>query len=99
MCAKSLQSYLTLQPYGLPGPSTHGARIVEWIAMPSSRGSFRTQGSNMRWQAGSLPQAHLGSPKTPGSTLKKKTHLQLAQVIYTGTVIPKSKKHFFSEAG
>ena len=34
----------------LPGPSVHGilqARILEWVAMPSSRGIFLTQGSNL----------------------------------------------------
>ena len=46
-----------------PGSSVHGicqARILEWLAMPSSRGVFSTQGSNqhllclLHWQAGSL---------------------------------------------
>ena len=43
--AKSLQSCLTLcdpMDYSLPGSSVHGilqARILEWVAMPSSRGS------------------------------------------------------------
>ena len=43
--AKSLQSCLTLcdlVDYSLPGFSVHGilqARILEWVAMPSSRGS------------------------------------------------------------
>ena len=42
---KSLQSYLTLcspMDYNQPGSSVHGilqARILEWVAMPSSRGS------------------------------------------------------------
>ena len=42
---KSLQSQSTLwnpMDYSPPGPSVHGilqARIQEWIAMPSSRGS------------------------------------------------------------
>ena len=42
---QSLQSYLTLSEsvdHGLPGSSVHGilqARIVGWVAMPSSRGS------------------------------------------------------------
>jgi len=46
------QSCLTLcDPMGcsLPGSSVHGilqARILEWVAMPSSRGIFPTQGSN-----------------------------------------------------
>ena len=44
MHAKSLQSCLTLRPHGLslPGSYIHGifqARILEWTAMPSSRGS------------------------------------------------------------
>ena len=33
-----------------PGSSVHGilqARILEWVAMPSSRGIFLTQGSNL----------------------------------------------------
>ena len=42
--AKSLQSYLTLHNpmnHSLPGSSVHGilqAGILEWVAMPSSRG-------------------------------------------------------------
>ena len=45
VCAESLQSCLTLydhMDYSLPGSSVHGilqARILEWVAMPSSRGS------------------------------------------------------------
>ena len=45
MRAKSLQSYLTLRDpmdCSPPGSSVHGilqARILEWVAMPSSRGS------------------------------------------------------------
>ena len=47
-----------------PGSSVHGilqARVLEWVAMPSSRGVFPTQGSNLPslislllWQAGSF---------------------------------------------
>ena len=54
VCAKLLQSSLTLCDQGdcsLPGSSVHGflqARILEWVALPSSRGSSqprdRTQG-------------------------------------------------------
>ena len=46
-----------------PGSSVHGilqARVLEWVAMPSSRGIFPTQASNpslLRWQAYSLPLA------------------------------------------
>ena len=45
VCAKLLQSYLTLcdpMDYSLSGSSVHGilqARILEWLTMPSSRGS------------------------------------------------------------
>ena len=48
MRAKSLQSCLTLgTPWSPPGSSVHGilqARILEWVAMPSSRGSSLGQG-------------------------------------------------------
>ena len=46
------QLCLTLQPHGLyslPGSSVHGilqARILEWVAISSSRGNFPTQGLN-----------------------------------------------------
>ena len=48
----------------LPGSSVHGilqAGILEWVAMPSSKGIFATQRWNLpllcllHWQAGSLP--------------------------------------------
>ena len=45
MHAKSLQSCLTLcdpMDYSLPGSSVHGilqARVLEWVAVPVSRGS------------------------------------------------------------
>ena len=54
-----------------PGFSVHGilqARILEWVAMPFSRGIFLTQGFNLRlldllhWQAGSLPLVPPGDP-------------------------------------
>ena len=69
MCAKLLQSCLTLyNPVACnpSGSSVHGilqARILEWVAMPSSRGIFLIQGLNLPllnllyWQAGSLPLA------------------------------------------
>ena len=65
--AKSLQSCPTLcypMDCSPPYSSVHGilqARILEWVAMLSSRGIFPTQGSNLsllcllHWQAGSLP--------------------------------------------
>ena len=50
-----------------PGSSVHGilqARILEWVAMPFARESFRPrdQTRSRASQAGSLPPCHLGSP-------------------------------------
>ena len=53
MCAKSLQSCPTLcnpMDCSPPGSSVHGilqARVLEWVAMPCSRGIFPTQGLNL----------------------------------------------------
>ena len=72
--AKSLQSCLTLcdaMDYSLPSSSVCGifqARILKWVAMPSSRGIFPTQGLNpslfclLHWQACSLPLVPPGKP-------------------------------------
>ena len=54
----------------LPGSSVHGilqARILEWVTMPSSRGSSRPRDRTyvsclLHWQAGSLPLAPPGKP-------------------------------------
>ena len=60
MDAKSLQPYLTLfdpVDHSLPGSSVHGilqARLLEWVAMPLSKGS--SQRSNL----------HLMSPALAG---------------------------------
>ena len=75
VCAELLQSRLTLCSHiycSPPGPSIHGilhARILVWVAIPSSRVIFLTQGSNLPllrlrlWQAGSLPLAPLWKTK------------------------------------
>ena len=53
MCVLVAQSCLTpcdLVNCSPPGSSVHGilqARILEWVAMPFSRGSSLTQGSNL----------------------------------------------------
>ena len=68
------QSYLSLwdpRDCSLPGSSVHGilqARILEWVAMPSSRGIFPTQGLNPgpSMHADSLPSEPLGKPKNTG---------------------------------
>ena len=67
LCAESLQSYPTLCSPVDCSPtdsSVHGVlqvRILEWVTIPSSRGSSLTRGLNLRllclldWLAGSLP--------------------------------------------
>ena len=72
MHAKSLQLCLTLcnpMDCGPPGSSVHGilqARILEWVAIPFSRGSSRPRDQtcvsyvSLHWQAGSLPPAPRG---------------------------------------
>ena len=62
----------SLRPHGLsppPGSSVPGilqARMLEWVAMSSTRGVFPTQGRNphlqglLHWQEGSLPLAPVG---------------------------------------
>ena len=51
-----------------PGSSVHGsfqARILEWVAISSSKVIFRTKELNLKllhWQADSLPLSHLGNP-------------------------------------
>ena len=73
MCLRA-QSWLTLgnpMDYNPPGSSVHGilqARTLEWVAIPSSRGSSqprdRTQVSCVSCIDGQivLPLSHLGSP-------------------------------------
>ena len=72
MPAKSLQSYPSLCDiidHSPPGSSVHGilwARILEWVAMPSFRGSSWPRDRTcislclLHWQVGSLPLAPSG---------------------------------------
>ena len=79
MCAKCLLSRFSHDSDPIscspPGSSVHGilqARILEWVALPSSRGSSRHRDQTQRsdpplfcpphWQAGSLPLAPPGKP-------------------------------------
>ena len=70
--AQSLQSCPTLwdpMDYSLPGCSIHGilqARILVWIAMPSSRGPPRSRGQThvSSFQTDSLPSEPPGKPLT-----------------------------------
>ena len=75
--AKSLQTCLTLcnpMDCSLPGSPVHGilqARILEWLAMLSFRGSSQPRYQThisclLHWQTGSLP---LTPPGKPSSTL------------------------------
>ena len=70
-CAKSLQLCLTLcdpREESHPGSSVHGtlqARVLQWVAMPSSRGSSQPRGPtasliSLHWQVCSLPLAPPG---------------------------------------
>ena len=67
-CAKLLQSWPTLfdpMDWNPPGSSVHGifqTGILEWVAMPSSRGSSwpRDLTPFLNWQVGSLPLAPPG---------------------------------------
>ena len=78
MHAKLLQSWLTLcdpMDRSPPGSSVRGilqARILEWVARPSSRGSsqprYQTHVSYiyLHWQVGPLPLAPPGKPPNVG---------------------------------
>ena len=73
-CAKSHQSCPTFcdpMDCGLPGSSVQGilqARILQWVAIPSSRGSFQPRDRIcislwfLHWQEGSLPRVPPGNP-------------------------------------
>ena len=80
--AKSLQSCLTLcdpMDYSPPGSFVPGilqAKIMEWVAMPSSKGSFRPRDRTyvsclLHWQAGS---SLLVPPGKPNSSSYKGTN-------------------------
>ena len=61
-------------PYSLPGSSVHGilqARILEWVAMPSSRGSSqpRIESRSLSLQVNSLLSEPPGKPHFLGSIL------------------------------
>ena len=87
MHAKWLQSRPTLcdpMDCSPPGSSVHGilqARILKWVAMPSSRGSSQPRDQthvscHLLWPAGSLPLAPPGKPILPTTLSKAWLHLQ-----------------------
>ena len=77
--AKSLESCLTLSYPMVCNPPDSSvqeilqARILEWVAISSSRGSSRPRDRTciclLHWQAGSLPPAPLGKPSAELSTV------------------------------
>jgi len=81
--AKSLQSRPTLcdpMDSSLPGSSVHGvllARVLEWVVMPSSRGSSWPRDWThvslclLHWHMGSLPWAPAGKPCWCKTSAKK----------------------------
>ena len=89
--AKLLQLCPTLwdpMDCSLPGSSVHGisqARILEWIAMLSFRGSSQPRDQTHvfyclpHWQADSLPQRHLGSPNMAFKNYYKVTIIKTVQ--------------------
>ena len=68
----------------LPGSSVHGilqARILEWVAMPTSRGSSQPRDRThisclLQWQVGSLPIAPPGKPQNVSTCKQKKPPTQ-----------------------
>ena len=90
--------------YSPPGSSVHGllqGRILEWVAMPSSRGSFLTQGSNphplylWHWQADSLPLSHLESPAGGNDILEtfSDNSIQFSHSVMSDSLRPHELQH------
>ena len=111
VCAKSLQSCLTLcdpMDCSLPGSSVHRilqARILEWVALPSSRGSSWPKDLMSPALTGSLPLASLGKPLgyipgklnriLPGSRTQASVFVFFSFIFYTLYPIPQSSKPAF----
>ena len=81
MCTKSFQLCPTLcnpVDYSRPGSSVHGilqARILEWVAMPSSRGSSRPKNQSCLSYISYIGRGSCAtweSPKRPRAILKTK---------------------------
>ena len=91
-CAHATEDYLCVLSHfshvwlcdstdcSLPGFSDHGlfqVRILEWVVMPSSRGSSQPRDWThifyvyLHWQAGSLPLAAPGKPTAYYAAIKK----------------------------
>ena len=82
MCMHEVASVLSLfdpMDCSPSDSSVHGilqTRILEWVAMPSSRGSSQPQGSNrsllhpLHWRWVLYFEYHLGNPMSHDSSLK-----------------------------
>ena len=60
----TLCDLMDLTPLWMPGSSLHGiskARILEWVAISSSRGSSQSMDQNPAWHGDSLPLSYQGS--------------------------------------
>ena len=90
MHAKSLRSCLTLwdsMDHSPPGSSVHGilqARILEWVVMPSSRGSSRCG------KVGPLPLAPPGKPSSMNLNQKYARVRRDPRVNLSGEEIPRA---------
>ena len=101
VCAKSLQSCSTVcspMDCSLPGSSIHGilqARIPEWVAMPSSRGSSqpRDQPRSPMLQADSLPAEPPGKPKCVFTGLYNPGFFAICLLLYVSSL---SRSFYFS---
>ena len=65
-----------------PGSFVHvvlQARILEWVIMPSSRGSSNPgiEPTFLHWQADSLPPSHQGSPRYCISSVQSPSRVRL----------------------
>ena len=99
MLTRSLQSCLTLcypVDYSPPGSCVHGilkARILEWVAMPSSWGSSWPWDQTcvpcvsclLRWQVGSLQLAPPGKPRPSFPPQKMKSGLKVPTLVAGGS--------------
>ena len=75
LVAQSCQTLCNPMNWSLPGSSVHGilqARILEWIAIPFSRGSFWPKDQNLSLLHCKQILYHLSHPGSPTGKKKKK---------------------------
>ena len=89
--AQSCPTLCNPMDYSPPGSSVHGvfqARILKWVAISSTRGSFWPRNQTcipglLHWQADSLPPVHLGSYRASKKIPKPPPGI-LIQLVYRG---------------